>query len=51
MLGRFAAIASLVVIGVIIADVLIHPAGTAAASAGVTGVEKPALNALLGTGS
>jgi hypothetical protein len=51
MVGRFAATLSLVVIGVIIADVLIHPAGTAAASTGVIGVEKPALNALLGTGS
>jgi hypothetical protein len=48
MAVRFAAIASLVVMGVIVADVLIHPAGTAAASQGAVGVEKPALNALLG---
>ena len=47
-MSRIVAIGSLVVIGVIIADVLIHPAGTAAASAGATGIEKPALNALLG---
>jgi hypothetical protein len=51
MIGRIASIASLVVIGVIVADVLIHPAGTNAASAGVVGVEKPALNALLGSTS
>jgi hypothetical protein len=48
---RVAAIASLVVIGVIIADVLIHPQGTAAASQGAVGIEKPALNALLGAPS
>ena len=51
MIGRIASIASLVVIGVIVADVLIHPAGTAAASQGTVNVEKPALNALLGSTS
>ena len=51
MVGRIASIAALVVVGVIIADILIHPAGTAAASQGITGIEKPALNALLGAGS
>jgi hypothetical protein len=51
MIGRIASIASLVVIGVIVADVLIHPSGTNAASQGVVGVEKPALNALLGSTS
>lgn len=51
MIGRFAAIASLVVVGVIIADVLIHPAGVNAASSGAVGIEKPALNALLGSTS
>jgi hypothetical protein len=48
MVGRIAAIASLVVIGVIVADILTHPAGTNAASAGIIGIERPALNALLG---
>lgn len=47
-MSRFVAIASLVVVGVIIADIIIHPAGTAAASSGAIGIEKPALNALLG---
>ena len=51
MIGRIASIASLVVVGVIIADILIHPAGTSAATAGATGIEKPALNALLGSTS
>lgn len=47
-MSRIVAIGSLVVIGVIIADILIHPSGTAAASSGAVGIEKPALNALLG---
>ena len=47
-MARIAAITSLVIIGVIIADVLTHPAGTKAASQGVTNIEQPALNALVG---
>lgn len=50
-MARFAALAALVVGGVIIADVLIHPAGTSAASTGAVNIEKPALNALLGSTS
>lgn len=50
-MARIASIAALVVIGVIIADILIHPTGTQAASAGATSIEKPALNALLGSPS
>jgi len=48
MIGKLAAITSLVIVGVIIADILTHPAGTAAASRGITGIEQPALSALLG---
>lgn len=48
MIGRIASIAALVIGGVILADIIANPAGTAAASNGITGVEKPALNALLG---
>jgi len=48
MAGRIASITALVVIGVIIADILTHPSGTKAASAGITGIETPALSALLG---
>ena len=51
MIGRIASIAALVVAGVIVADILTHPAGTAAASGGIVGIEKPALNALLGSTS
>lgn len=50
-MAKFFSLAALVVAGVIVADILIHPAGTAAASTGFQGVEKPALNALLGTTS
>jgi hypothetical protein len=42
------ALLGLVVIGVIIADFLIHPAGTTAAANGLVNIEKPGLNALLG---
>lgn len=42
------ALAGLVVVGVIIADVLIHPEGTKAAATGLVNLEKPTLSALLG---
>jgi hypothetical protein len=42
------ALLGLVVIGVIIADFLIHPEGTKAAANGLVSIEKPGLNALLG---
>ena len=45
------ALAGLVIIGVIVADFLIHPAGTKAAANGIVAVEKPTLNALLGSTS
>jgi hypothetical protein len=41
-------LAGLVVIGVIIADFLIHPAGTKAAGTALVNLEKPSLNGLLG---
>jgi hypothetical protein len=34
--------------GIIVADILIHPAGTAAASSGLANLQKPWLNSLLG---
>lgn len=49
---RGSAIAStiaLVITGVIIADILIHPVGTQAAANAVSTVSKPAFSALLGT--
>jgi len=44
----FLALAGLVVVGIIIADFLIHPEGTKQAAAGIVSVEKPTTNALLG---
>ena len=41
-------LAGLVVVGIIIADFLIHPAGTKAAANGLVSVTKPAEGALLG---
>jgi hypothetical protein len=41
-------LAGLVVLGVIIANLTIHPAGTVAAANGLVAIEKPSLNALLG---
>lgn len=47
--SRLAALATLVVFGIIAADVLIHPTGTQAASQGITNIEKPAISGLLGS--
>jgi hypothetical protein len=44
-------LAGLTVIGIIIADFIIHPAGTTAAANGVVDIEKPTENALLGATS
>jgi hypothetical protein len=46
--AKFASIASLVVVGIIIADILIHPAGTAQAMGGLIGMENSAVGGLLG---
>lgn len=43
------ALAGLVVVGVIIADALTHPAGVQAAGNSIVSIEKPNLQALLGT--
>lgn len=42
-------LAGLVVVGVIIADFLGHPAGTSAAATGIVNITKPPLQALLGS--
>lgn len=47
-MSRFFSLAALVVGGIIVADILIHPAGTKAASTGVAGITKPAITGLLG---
>jgi hypothetical protein len=41
-------LAALVVGGIIVADILIHPQGTQAATAGLASITTPAQNALLG---
>jgi hypothetical protein len=48
-MARLFSFGALIIGGIIVADILIHPAGTSAASAGVTQIEKPAFSALLGT--
>lgn len=49
--GTIAAVLVLVIYGVIVADLETHPAGTTAAANGVVAIEKPGLNALLGSTS
>ena len=48
--GGIAGVLTLIVVGVIIADVLIHPAGVKAASSGINGFWKTSTGALLGKG-
>lgn len=48
-MSKFFGLLTLGIGGIIIADILIHPTGTAAATSGVANIQKPWLNALLGT--
>lgn len=48
--SKIAAAFTLVVVGIIIADVLIHPEGTRQAANGVAGILTPTYSALLGGG-
>lgn len=50
-MGRVFAIATLVITGVIIADILTHPSGVAAASTGINQLATSSFNALLGGGN
>jgi len=50
-MSKFVGIISLMVGGIIVADILIHPAGTKAATTGVTNLSRPWINGLLGTPS
>lgn len=47
----FIGVVGLVIVGVIIADFLIHPQGTQTAANGIVSVTTPAYNALLGSTS
>lgn len=49
--SSIAATVALIITGIIIADVLTHPAGTQAAATGIATVAKPTYNALLGVAS
>ena len=46
--GTFAVLGLAVITGIIIADILTHPTGTAAAGNALTSFAKPSYNALLG---
>lgn len=46
--ARIAAAFTLIVTGVIVADILIHPQGTQAAANGIASILTPSYNALLG---
>lgn len=46
--ARFFTLATFVIAGIILADIIIHPAGTTAASQGVVSIITPSFNALLG---
>ena len=48
-MSKFWSLAALVVGGIIVADILIHPAGTQAAANGISTVSKPAISGLLGS--
>lgn len=50
-MARFWSLGFLVISGIIIADILIHPTGTAAAANGVKTIAVPSYNALLGSTS
>lgn len=51
MVAQFFSLAMAVVVGVAIADLVIHPAGTQVLVNGANTTEKQSLNALLGTTS
>jgi len=45
----FWSFAGLIVVGLIVADLVLHPSGTSTAFAGITGVAKNTGNQLIGT--
>lgn len=48
-MARVFSLAALIVGGLIVADILIHPQGTQAASQGFAGIETPLVHGLLGS--
>lgn len=49
--AQIGSIAALIITGIVLADILIHPTGTQAAANAVTTIAKPSYNALLGVPS
>ncbi len=47
-MSKWMSVVVLVIGGIIVADIIIHPTGTRAAAGGISGIENPAFNALLG---
>lgn len=47
-MSKFFGLLTLAIGGIVVADILIHPAGTAAATSGIGTIQKPWLNALIG---
>lgn len=50
-MGRIFALATLIITGVIVADILTHPTGVAAASSGINSLASSSFSALLGGGN
>lgn len=50
-MSGFLSLASLVVVGIIVADIIANPKGTAAASGGINSLVKTGTNGLLGKAS
>ena len=48
-MARFFSLAALIVGGLVVADILLHPAGVQAASSGATALETPVIHGLLGS--
>lgn len=48
-MSRFWSLAALIVGGIIVADILTHPAGTQAAANGLASITTPTTHALLGS--
>ena len=47
-MGKFVSLGALIVMGLIVADIITHPTGTAAASHGLSGLESPVVTGLVG---
>lgn len=46
-MGKWVSLGALIVVGLVVADILAHPQGTASAASGVTGIESPIIKGLV----